>query len=76
MEDRVTVQPQIKNHSGLFKFTERVTDIILVNRNTVRVPTVMENPGKKIAVMEKCWNMKISQKVMEKSWNCLFSWLW
>ena len=38
MEDRVTVQPQIKNHSGLFKFTERVTDIILVNRNTVRVP--------------------------------------
>ena len=47
MEDRVTVQPQIKNHSGLFKFTERVTDIILVNRETVRVPTVMENPGKK-----------------------------
>ena len=33
----------------------------------------------KLAVMEsheKSWNMKISQKVMEKSWSCLFSWLW
>ena len=26
--------------------------------------------------MERSWNMKISQKVMEKSWNCFFSWLW
>ena len=44
-----------------------------------RVPTVMENPGKNCS-HGKSWKSlgryEISQKVMEKSWNCLFSWLW
>ena len=45
----------------------------------IKVPTVMENPGKNCChgkSWKKSWNMKISQKVMEKSWNCFFSWLW
>ena len=50
--------------------------------------TIQHYPGfprswkilEKIAVMESHGKvlkyMKLSQKVMEKSWNCLFSWLW